>query len=353
MQFSKKQKIIFGTFFLVILAILLWRVKFWQQNKTSNTGVLSGGQAQQLKQLQSLNGLMLDNLALAGSRPLAVVIENHPDARPQSGLAKADLVYETLAEGGITRFLAVYQSQKADNIGPIRSARTYFSEIADELGAVFVHVGGNSDALADLKMGDYPHLLNMDQFFHGDYFHRITQRLAPHNVYSSTTKLQAFILASKSADKAEFGPWLYTDNFSGTQPAEKITVSFSYPEYEASYVYDAARQAYERFLAGKPHVDAEGQIPIYAKNIIVQSVRTWPVQTDTPLSIGMDLDGGGQAYVFSSGRMLAGTWKKAAGDRTRYYDEQGREIQLSRGATWIELVPEEKMGELKWSAAAK
>src|SRR5581483_1401572 len=120
-------------------------------------------------------------------RPFAVVVENHPDARPQSGLSQADVVYEALAEGGITRFLAIFQSQDVKSIGPVRSARTYFNDWAQEWGAVYAHVGGNSDALALIKAG-IPGVSDADQFFNDPYFTRISSRRPPHNTYTSINK---------------------------------------------------------------------------------------------------------------------------------------------------------------------
>jgi hypothetical protein len=302
---------------------------------------------------QSLNGALIANEQLVSQAPLAVVIENYPDARPQSGLSKADLVYETVAEGGITRFLAVYQTQKAESIGPIRSARTYFAEIADELGAVFAHVGGNSDVLENLKQNMYSKLMNLDQFFQERYFHRVSSRPMPHNVYSSTEKLFSYFLDSKKLAGKKYGEWLYTGQFLGLESAEKVDIDFSTIDYGVSYVYDSNLAAYERFLAGKPHLDAEGKSKILVKNVVVQSVRTWPVKTDTPFSISMDLSAGGPAYVFAQGKAIIGTWRKASGERTRYYDGAGKEIELLRGVTWVELVPEEKIGELKWASRKK
>lgn len=349
MEKSIRQKIFFGLIvvFLVLAGWLFWG-KFFKTNNSQLNNQPESAQTANLKHVyQALNGLEVTDPVLASRRPLAVVVENHPDARPQSGLSKADVVYETVAEGGITRFLAIYQTRQAQNIGPIRSARTYFADIANELGAVFAHVGGNSDVLEGLKQNHYPRLLNLDQFFHDQLFHRISERPMPHNVYSSVERLYSFIKDDKAS--GNYRDWLYTDIFAGSQGAERVWVNFSEPAYQVSYVYNPSKGDYERYLAGKPHVDAEGNIPIFVKNIIVQSVKTWAVKTDTPLSIAMDLSSGGPAYVFAQGQVAIGTWKQAADGRTRYYDSAGREIGLLRGVTWVELVPEEKLAELGWS----
>jgi len=140
-----------------------------------------------------LTGLPVDK-SLAGRTALGVIIENHPDARPQSGYNEADLVYETLAEGGITRTLAIYQSKDSKEIGPVRSARTYFVDWLSEVGGIFAHVGGNADALDMITQLNFP---DLNQFAYGNYYRRSTDRYAPHNVYTSSEKLYS---AAKSAE---------------------------------------------------------------------------------------------------------------------------------------------------------
>lgn len=281
---------------------------------------------------------------VAAKRPIAVMVENHPDARPQSGLTGADLVYEALAEGGITRFMAVYQTGDVKNIGPVRSARTYFAEIADELGAIYAHVGGNSDVLANIKQKLYKNIGNADQFFDdGSYFHRISARPMPHNVYTSTAKLQNLIGAYRFGDLAAYQNWQFNyEAVSPTSTASNITIDFSLSQFLVNYRYDSKNNQYLRFLAGKPHTDLDTGKQIVAKDVIVQFVQTFPVKSDTPLSIGMTLTGTGKAYVFQDGGVIIGTWKKTAGDRTRYFDANGREIKFNPGQVWVELVPTDR-----------
>src|SRR5258708_23201857 len=145
-------------------------------------------QYQQSLKVAAINGEMVSPAQV--QRPFVVVIENFLDSRPQSGLSQADIVYEALAEGGITRFLAVFQSQNAASIGPVRSARTYFNDWAQELGAIYAHVGGNSDALYYIKKG-IPGVSDADQFFNDPYFKRISSRPLPLNTYTSSDKLLA------------------------------------------------------------------------------------------------------------------------------------------------------------------
>lgn len=302
----------------------------------------------------AINGVMI-NSQIANSRPIAVVVENHPDSRPQSGLVDADLVYETLAEGGITRFLAVYQTADAKNIGPIRSARTYFARIANELGAVFAHVGGNNDVLADIKANRYPKLAEANQFYSGQFFHRIKERQAPHNVYTSIEKLKALETFHHYSTQAGFAPWQFADKKPGDSNlsnAYKITLPFSFKTFEASYIYDPMNDTYKRFLAGAAHQDKDAGQQISAKNIIVQMVNITPIPHDPEFAVNINLTSGGKALVFKSGKVIIGTWRISEG-RTRYYDSQNTQIAFNRGQTWIELFPESQADEIIYSANAQ
>jgi len=327
----------FLIFALIFFALVL--VFFHFRKKPAVQVAQPGSKSGQVQNLPAINGLLV-NPDLAARRPIAVMVENHPDARPQSGLTDADLVYETLAEGGITRFMAVYQTQKSPNIGPVRSARVYFADFANELGAVYAHVGGNSDALANIRANVYNNISDADQFFNDPYFHRIKSRFAPHNVYTSTDKLKALMAAHKYDDQATFRSWLFKDDAAAaTSSASTINIDFSQPSFAVAWHYNRTDNSYKRFLAGKPHKDLDIGKQITAKNIIVQFVNISPSQTDTILSINMDLVAGGKAKIFLDGKETDALWKKQTDDRTRYYTLDGNEISFNRGATWIEIVP--------------
>lgn len=309
----------------------------------------------------AINGVSVD-LAVAAARPIGVMVENYPAARPQSGLVDADVVYEAPTEGGITRFLALYQTTSAKNIGPIRSARTYFVDFANEWGAVYAHVGGNSDALANIRTNDYPNISDADQFFNDPYFQRVSWRTMPHNVYTSIDKLQALIGAHQFSDSAAYQPWQFKDdtpsplipppggeggNIDASTTAADININFFTKDYAVEWKYSVADNSYARFLAGKAHKDLDSGKQITAKNFVVQLVKTFPVKSDTPLSIGMDLSSGGPANIFLDSRAIIGTWKKTDG-RTRYYDSSGNEISFNRGSIWVELVPDDGLDRVSW-----
>jgi hypothetical protein len=224
----------------------------------------------------------------------------------------------------------------------------YFAEIANELGAVFGHVGGNSDALENIKNRLYENISDADQFFNDPYFHRIKQRPMPHNVYSSIQKLKELSFAHKFNQQAVFAKWQFLGSDKAVTSSQEIIIDFSEKDYEVKYVFDPVKNLYKRYLAGKAHKDLESGRQIEVKNVIVQFVKTFPTKTDTLYSIGMDLKAGGKAVVFLNGQAVTAVWKKALGDRTRYYDLNNLEISFNPGQIWVELVPEEREPLVIW-----
>ncbi len=286
----------------------------------------------------AINGVMVKP-EVASRRPITVVIENHPDSRPQTGLDKADIVYETLAEGGITRFLAVYQAAELSTIGPVRSARDYFAEIATEYAPVFAHVGGSDEALANLSADKYDGLDDANQYFLDKYFKRVSNRYAPHNVYTSLDLLRGLIKDKHWKSTASVAAWQFDDApTAGSESALETTVSFSTPSYTARFVYDPATGLYNRFMAGKIHSDAETKAQLATKTLIVQLATVTDVPNDPKLRVDINLTSGGHAYIFHDGTLVHAEWKKQNG-RTRYYGVDGKEVVFPRGQMWIAIAP--------------
>lgn len=287
----------------------------------------------------AVNGLQLPEKGV--TRPIAVMVENHPDSRPQSGLSQADIVYETLAEGGITRFMAIYQTQKVDSIGPVRSARPYFVNWAKELGAVYAHVGGSDEALLMLRQG-VTGVSDVDEFFNASYFPRTNRRPAPHNTYTSTDKLLAFIRDYKLNAEKNYSDLLFKDEpaSDALPPVETIHIQFSTPLFGVKFVYDKDSNSYRRFNAGEIVIDAGNDVPVQPKTVIVQYLKNIPVPNDPRLIINMNTNEGGKVEVFLDGKRITGTWRVVSG-RTKYFDTSGVEIALNRGQIWIAVVPPE------------
>lgn len=280
-------------------------------------------------------------------RPLAVMVENHPDSRPQSGLSQADVVYEALAEGGITRFLALYQSQNVETIGSVRSAREYYAVLADEWGALYAHVGGSNEVIAQIKNGVYKNLDDANEYYNFDFFPRRKDKPEPHHIFTSTEKLRELIRFHGFSNTANHQPWEFKeDSPAATSTAVKVSIDFSRAGYEVNWQYDASQNSYKRLQYFQPHIDESSKEQIMAKTVVVQIVDVTPVPRDPLLSVDIDLASGGRALVFQDGTFIESTWAKQGG-RTRFFDSSGFEIKFNRGPLWIELVPKEKELNIK------
>ena len=266
-------------------------------------------------------------------RPIVVTIDNSPAARPQSGLDKADIVYEIPAEGGISRYLAVYYHGAADKIGPVRSARPYLVDIARAYDAVYIHAGGSQDALSYLAKNTVPYL---NQLTHSSGFWRDKNRKAPHNLYTSSKNL--------IAELEEKGWWKNTEvpafQFSAAvKPQQKVLgkIKIDYPSSKISYVYEEQKGLYLRYIDNKAYLDKESGEQLIADNILVQYITSKVLDAEGRLSI--NLVGQGKALLFTKGGVTSCTWQKKGKDsQTIFTDDAGQEIVLTPGKTWIQMV---------------
>lgn len=281
--------------------------------------------------------------SLAARPVTAVMIENSDEARPQSGLQDAGVVYEAIAEAGITRFMALFQDATPQYIGPVRSLRPYYIDFAAPFQASIVHVGGSPDALSEVTNGSFR---NLDQFYNGAYFWRISSRYAPHNVYTSFAKLDALNQA-KGYTSSTFTSWpRKADKKLKTPTAKTIQLKISSPDFYANYTYDPASNSYMRSEGGQPHIE------------LVNSGDTTGPQLHPKVVIALVMDlsngaldssgayyseytdyGSGQMYVFQDGGVTTGTWSKSGTtDQFHFSEDNGTPIKLDAGQTWISLV---------------
>lgn len=267
--------------------------------------------------------------------PVAVMIENHTDARPQSGLARANLVFEAEAESGITRFLAVFaDGENLKEIGPIRSARSYYVEWAREFSPLYVHCGGSPEALAKIIKDK---VFDFNEFYKGDYFWRDGSRYAPHNVYTSSKLLDGY-LDGKKMEKGEFEPWEFKDDLplEKRTESEPIRIRFRTEDYSVEWKYDKDMDDYVRYMGGKQHKDKNGD-EIRAKNIAISYIKSQVY--DGAGRLKMENIGSGKAVICLDGKCEEGFWEKKTGlSRMRFYDKMKEEIKFNAGATWIEII---------------
>ncbi len=279
-----------------------------------------------------LTGLQVD--PAANQRVVTgVMIENSPDARPQSGLGEAGFVFEAVAEGGITRFLALYQEAQPASIGPIRSARPYYLDWVLPFNATYAHVGGSPEALAQIKsLG----VRDLDQFANSGSYERISTRYAPHNVYSSAARL--YDLAQKKGyTSSTFTSLPRKTEAPATPTARTIDLSISGPLYNPHYDYDATTNTYKRSEGGKPHMEQNNGAQLSPK-VVIALVMPSAIAADGTHN-SYTTTGSNTAFIFQDGVVTQGTWKKDS--RTAQFvfsDAAGQPIKLNPGQTWVSMV---------------
>ncbi|HET9098515.1 MAG TPA: DUF3048 domain-containing protein [Candidatus Saccharimonadales bacterium] len=265
----------------------------------------------------------------------AVMIENSDGARPQAGLSQAGVVFEAVAEGGITRFMALYQDQAPTNVGPIRSARPYYLQWALGFDAALAHVGGSPDALNDIQAWG---VKDLNQMYHSSYYHRISTRQAPHNVYTGIPTLNQ-LEAAKGYTTSNFtGFERKPDSPAKVANAASINMNPSWSDYKVHYDYDSATNSYNRSEAGTPMVDSNTAKQLSPKVVIGLIIPQTQGQLDTTGAYYTvyQVVGSGQAYVFQDGTVEVGTWTKPSPTaQISFKDASGNTLKLNAGQTWI------------------
>lgn len=272
-------------------------------------------------------------------RPILFTINNHPDARPQSGIGSADVVYEMLAEGDVTRFLALYQSQIPTNIGPIRSARSYFVDIAKGLDAFYVAHGYSPEAKTMLTSGTVDNINGMN--YDGTLFQRSRERKAPHNSYmpgenveAAAEKVGASLLYNK---KVSFSFYEEQDSVKIGMTANEVKMNYgNVGSFNSVYTYDAETQTYTRTSANTVTIDQLTGEPIELANVLFFEMAHRIIDNEGRRDI--DITSGGKAYVAQQGTLREVSWENKDGLLVAIEDD-GSEVPLVPGQTWIHFVP--------------
>ncbi|MDP3985291.1 MAG: DUF3048 domain-containing protein [bacterium] len=329
---------LFVAFFVVIGIV----VGSYEMLSKGNNSAAQKENSELVAQAATFSRRMIDGVSNAADVPVvAVMIENAIDARPLSGVARANLVWEAPVEAGITRLLALYADDvEVEKIGPVRSARPYYVDWAEEFRATYAHVGGSPEALDLIPT----RLVNdLNQFWFDQYFWRSKDRFAPHNVYTSTELLRASVadrpVPIRLNDAEPYTGWKFKDDAPADARPEtqECTIVFSSDFYTVNWKYDQKENIYIRWQMQKSVRDTDGT-SVRAKNIAVMA-------TDISIldSVGrrrVRTTGEGTAFVIHDGKETKGIWKRENREaRTRFYDENGDEIEFNAGVTWIEVVP--------------
>jgi len=296
------------------------------------------------------SGLEISDTVLS-SRPIVVMVENTPDARPQSGLINADIVFEVVDEGGITRFVSVFSSYDAALVGPVRSSRPYYAEIARGLDPVYVFWGTDPQFYKIIEklglnyitpLGDQTGYSNIvaNLAVNGIDSKRDQSRVSPHNAYTFTPRIKE--LAKKLGYSLNGGqsPLVFKLDDSGLERGDisKITVDFSGPQYKAEFNYDIESNTYVRSVAGSPSIDRESGKQITLNNIIVM-VTDIVNSGDKAGHMIVRTTQEGKAYYFFDGKVLEGTWSRYSALKPfKFKDKNGNTVLFNRGKTWVAMV---------------
>ena len=279
----------------------------------------------------ALSGVQVD--PAVNARPvIGVMIENSVDARPQSGLGQAGVVFEAIAEGGITRFMALFQDTTPEDIGPVRSVRPYYVKWLMGFDAPIAHVGGSPEALSNIR--DWG-TKDLDQVSNSGDYRRVATRDAPHNVYTSYSALQQ-IAAAKGFTGSTFTSFVRkAESPSKTPNAKTIDMAISSSLYNTHYDYDPASNSYKRSQAGAAHIDAGTNQQISPKSVVV---LVMPFSIDGKYSVYGTI-GSGQAIVFQDGVATTASWVKSDNAaQFSFTDAGGKALALNPGQTWITAV---------------
>ncbi|GIW62387.1 MAG: hypothetical protein KatS3mg090_0213 [Patescibacteria group bacterium] len=297
-------------------------------------------------------------------RPLGIMVENHVDARPQSGLQSADIVYEAVAEGGITRFLAIYYCDSVSPVGPVRSARVYFINILEGYGnyPLYAHVGGANiegptDALGLIVTLGWNLYNDLNQFsvpfpyFWRDY-ERLKDRAVEHTVYTSTDKLWQYAANKRKLTDVDsdgirwdedFQNWEFDNNITESGDVSKISFGFWNNQFANDFSvvwnFNPETNHYTRENGGKPHLDLNTNKPLSFRTIIVlfaQETRTG----NEKHHLLYKLTGTGDGLLFYNGLAQEITWRKnKTTDNFKFYDTDGNLVKLPTGKIFVEILP--------------
>ena len=298
-----------------------------------------------------LTGREVANKDIPNQAATCIMIENSPAARPQSGLNEAGVIYEAIAEGGITRFMAVFQEAKPNYIGPVRSVRLTFAELAKPYQCSIAHVGGSDNALRLIRNNSA--FRDIDQFFNDKAYWRIRGRAAPHNVYTRFSMLDELNF-SKGYRNSDFNGFARVKVDTVAEPTEakanKITIDMASGTYSPVYTYNTNTNRYLRsYVQGGPHFSMnEDGTKIQNEPDVVIAMKVSAVsRTGEAQYADYTTTGTGDATIFQNGGVVQARWERSSADsELRFIDTSGNDIQLNRGQTWITLYPSN--GKVTW-----
>lgn len=287
---------------------------------------------------------------VGNKRPYAIAINNIKIASPQSGTEEADVLYEAIVEGGITRLLGIYETLNEKRIGSIRSARHYFVSFADEYDAIYVHFGQTIYATRKIEELGIDNLSGLSGIG-TTVFYRDNSIKAPHNAFTSAeglkkgTEIKGYDTEYDKDYEGHFTFYEEDTDINSDKVANKVT--FNYTNYTSPYfTYNADDKLYYRFQFGEKHIDKNSGKQLRFKNIIVQFVKEWDIDKHDYQTMDIE-NSSGKGYYITNGKMVDITWKKnEATKKMRYYDSQGNELTMNPGKTYIAIFPKDRVEDV-------
>lgn len=279
-------------------------------------------------------------------RPFAMMVDNHPDAYPQSGLNRASIVIEALAEYGITRYLAIFPGNlTADErvLGPVRSARDYYVQWAMGFGAFYLHAGGSPTGLALAESS--PAIVNVDALRADgeNNFFRIetATRFAPHNLYTTGKNLRALGSTDTGYNRSDVG-YQYALPMGVEQrgPASSFSYYFEYADQPVGWTYDPVSNNYFRTRSGSPAIDEVSQAQIATQNVVIIEVPQASIEGDEKGRIEQKVIGSGKGVFYHDGIREEITWQKNSAEAPLvFYTTAGKEVYFTAGQIWVSAIP--------------
>ncbi len=301
-----------------------------------------------------LTGLESKDKNIATAAATCIMIENSTEARPQSGLNAAGVVYEAVAEGGITRFMAIYKGELPAWVGPIRSARQTFVHLARPYNCGYVHVGGATNAINTLHSSGYRDLDG--GWVEGQYVFRTSDRWAPHNVYSDASHLKEWS-NNKGFRESKFNGFKRVKPDTAVEPEKRNATDISIimsgdNSYNAGWKYDANTNRYGRIhLYGGRHTerDKNNKQTWIVSDVVIAMKTSTVARSSEPKYYDHTTTGSGEAYIFQNGVVQKATWRRAnVTDELKFYNSENNEIELNRGHTWISIYSNTAGGRVSW-----
>jgi hypothetical protein len=280
--------------------------------------------------------------AAAARHPIAVMIDDLSPARPQSGFNAASVVWQAPAEGGIPRYMLVFQENIATDVGPVRSARYYYIAWAAELKAVYAHSGGSPQALATLRARGQGQLVyNADEFRWGGSFHRVSTRFSPHNLYTTGKQLRGIATAEHVKDTRFTWPWTFAPDLPLAARPTGGRIEVAYLANKIRYDFDRTTNTYLRSVTGeKMQIDAATGKRVAPKNVVVMLMSFAPLNDGSHKHrLEAQVVGSGRAWIATNGTTIKGTWKKSSlTSPTRFFDAAGKPVVLTVGQTFVQVM---------------